>query len=547
MPYTPFARFLAVALVLLCGVALLWPDDRAYLWLFYALGAVPVLLGIFTVCAVRSAPPFDDRSFHRGLPPGDGYAFFRVLWIHLLVLAGIALLVVVYCLLMNFGWRAMGWGILMFTLPVWAFCSAVGLTATAASSNQHWKSLSWIAILAMPFFSLLVLLQLALPGMAADGRHHFLLPPLHSVVLTSAVVYPLCWWLAAVARRRSLSLALGGTMSFLIPWLAVYGGFGERERVEKVAVVSNSASLTISRKPLPQDAGPWVPAGDVFEVSGLKEGEHMILMPEKIRDDRSEVRSLVRGSYVIDGVPQGAGETGLWGFTASMKGGQVRWGMMPVWQEIRDQLPAHESFESLDPNWEVQEGDLMVRVPGDGETAQAPVETKRLVTLQNLTRQEFFADEWQAWVNGPTQWQRITSCRADEGISVNASTGGKLKVLPAELSEAGHWEIPIKVYQEELWQAGGAWDAKANERQLYFMVLFTDESGKQVRVARRSESNRKNVMLGVVWNERYDAGDSDREGFRERNEALKNSQVHVFFRLQSIGHWEKRLLPAPGN
>lgn len=545
MPYTPFARFLAIALVVLCGTGLLWPDDRAYLWMFYALGAVPILLGAFTVSAVRSAPPFDDRSFHRGLPPGDGHAFFRVVWIHLLVLAGIALLVVTYCLTMNFGWRAMTWGVLMFTLPAWALCSALALAASNALSSQHWKSISWIAIFATPLFSWSLMYWIR-QGIAPEDTHdRYRVQALHTIVLASGFLYPLCWWLAAVARRRGLSLAFGGATSALLPWLAIYGSFGKIEPHENMGI-SIPAGHSVSRKPVPASSTGWLPVGEVFEVAGLKEGQHMSFIPELRHGDPGGDRSFIRSGYVSEGRPPEQMKGSYFPLVASMRDGKVTWGEAPVWEEIRKQLPAHESFDPGESEEPLHEGQLSLRVPDEGDTVTAPPEEKRRRNeSRQMTRSEFLLKDWETWVSHPGKWQLLTSCPADEGTSLRLPDGGELKVLPAELAANGSWEIPIKLYQESLWQSDGSWEHEERRRYHLPRVLFLDESGKHLYGARLADGNQQKVMLGEVSLKRYDAGKGERKDFKERNERLAKSRVFIFLHEDSEPFWTKQSLPMP--
>ncbi|QJE94409.1 hypothetical protein [Luteolibacter luteus] len=550
MPYTPFARFLAIALVVLCGVGLLWPDDRAVHWMFYALGAVPVLLGIFTVSAVRSAPPFDDRSFHRGLPLGDGYAFFRVVWIHLLVPAGIALLVLTYCLLMNFGWRAMIWGILMFTLPVWALCSALGLAASNAISGQHWKSLSWIAIFATPAFSWLFMYWIRQGIDPEDTRQRFRILPLHTIVLACSLLYPLCWWLAAVARRRGLSLAFGAATGILIPWLAIYGGYGtvpEPALELEQRTPRGSVDVTVTRKPLPSTTTGWLPPGDVFEVSGLKEGEHTSFIPELRQDDPLENRVFIRGGYVMDGRPPDPKKVGYFPLFASMKDGKIVWGERPVWEEIRKQMPPHESFDARRSDESLREGEIALKVPeaevtSDSELQETP---RKPHQSRQMTRSEFLSSEWEAWVGEPGKWRILTSCPADKGVALRLPEGGVLKVLPARMGEDGSWQVLIKIYRESLWQSGGSWRGREEWRYSLPRVLILDESGKHVDAARRSDLNLEEVMLGQVMVNRYDMGPRDTEHFNERNERVPKSKVFVFLCDASEASWTKQFLPVP--
>lgn len=543
MPYSPFARFLAVVIVLLCGVGLLWPDDRAYQWIYYGMAAAPILLGLFTWSAVRSAPPFDDRAFHRGLPPGDGHAFFRVVWLHLLVLAGIALAVVVYCWIANFGWRAMSWGIVMFTLPAWAFCAAVGLAASAGSSNQHWRSVSWIAVFATPVFSGL-LLYWARQGLVPEDKTESYFTPVRTVALAAAGLYPLSWWLVAVARRRGMGLIFGAATSALVPWLYVYGDFMKVPEKEARVFGVNPVTVTVARKPLPADIPRWMPASEVLEVKGLEEGkqaEVYLSIGKPGAVDRTHLRM---AELLPESTPE-IGRAQLSPPVVSMVEGRLVWGNKLVYDAMRAQLPAHESFEPWSRKQAVGASPLVLLTPS--RPHPLPPEGSREEAAPNyrmLGLERFVEGTWEAWVTSSMPWRLLGSCPVAEGGSIRLASGGRLKVLPLELMDGGGYELRIREYEEDLWQAQGPWFEKKARGYRQMRLLFADETGKHVYAADFLGGEDGKVMLGEFRGHKFRTGVPDNPDLIRKIEMLKKARVYIFSSENNLSGGIQFLPPA---
>jgi len=226
MPYSPFTRLMAVLLVLGYALGLLYPDDRAYVWGWYAMSCLPVLLAVFVWTSVKDAPPFDDQAFHRSLPPGPGYAFWTVLRIFLVILAGIAVAVGVYCSIFHFGWRAISFGIAALTLPVFGYLAACAIAASVASSREHTKIWGWLAVLAVPVFSAAIADRLVDPSEQLPQQSGlFYFSHFRTMTAAGVILYPLIWWLVAVRGRRALGMAFVVLTGFLMPWLYLQGDF----------------------------------------------------------------------------------------------------------------------------------------------------------------------------------------------------------------------------------------------------------------------------------------------------------------------------------
>ena len=554
MPHSPFTRFLATVIVALYALALLWPDDRAYVWGWYAMASLPIILGVFTWSAVRSAAPFDDRSFHRILPPGDGHAFFRVLWIHLLVLAGISLAVLIHCWSYNFGWQAMTYGIAMLTIPVWAFISATGLACSLASSTQHWRSMGWIAIFAMPLFSW-AMMYWARSGFDPEWPNRDVyFPQLRGVVLAAAGLYPLIWWLAAVARKRGLGILFGSATGALLPWLYVYGGFVKApssDDLYKLAEKSQeriSSTLKLTRKPLPENPPPWIPISDLLSAEGLAEGD-FVYLTWFLNPPDVEKRAYMPTYEVRDEMVPENGGVRYVELTVQRSNGVIGWGQDSFWQGMRSQFPGDYKFEYWDRSLNRPSSPLVVMKPGRVVNhAQGPHTGERMFGYKNLTLERFKSEPWTIRVLPPAKWQLLGESETTHGKSFRLPHGGVIKMMPLELEDGGHFKIKFRHFDEELWQADGPWFGDARRYQTAWtdlrIVIADDASRTLFAVDALSYGQNSKIMLGRSSLSSFDAGANDSPEQTKRIEMLRHARVYVFL-MEAKGPFEEFELPPP--
>jgi hypothetical protein len=558
MPYSPFTRFLACVLVALVLLGLLWPDDRAHEWAWHGTGAMAVLLAIFTWSAVKNAPPLDDRAFQLCLPPGPNRAFFRIVWIHVLVLAGVSFAVLVYCVLWNFGWRSMSWGVAMLTIPAWALMSIVGVACSAGSSQQHWKSMAWIAIFAPPVFSgglLYVLIQ----DMEKYVPEAVYFTPLRTMVLTAATLYPLVWWLIAVRKRRNLGLLLGGATSALLPWLLQYGDFvkaPQKREIDWSKRATLSAPITLTRKPVAENSERWLPVEDMLEVNGLAEGEHIGVALGVRRP--AELKYNPNGVPGWDGMPifeirdEAHPDNNGIRYSeamASNRGGRIVWGTAAVNERIRELVPPVESFEYWESSMNRPVSSPVIANPMHPDF-QPPAETeeRKPFSYRWLTKDSFQSQPWLAWLVAPASWKLVGSCPAVEGTSIRPESGGVLKIFPIAQDDGENYQLSFRYYFEHLWMKDGPWfgdDFPDDWSGMDIAVVAIDETGKRAYLFDRFNHRRtENVMLGHYEQYSCDVGPADTSAKLQRIEMLRKCRLYVLMR-QISGPFREVELPKP--
>ncbi len=546
MPYSPFTRFLVVVLVGLIALGLLWPDDRTYLWIGYSAGVLAILAGIFTWSVVRSAAPFDDGAFHRCLPPGDGAVFVRVIWIHLLVLAGVSLVVIASCWIANFGWRAMSYGIAMFTLPAWALMSAVGIAASAATSRLHWKSIAWFAIFAAPIFSS-VLLYLSLEGMEPLDKNRVYLSPVRTVVLSAAGIYPLIWWLVAVYRRRGLGLGLGAATGALLPWLYIYGDFFKVPNPTG-DLPTQTDGIMITRKARPEGAGRWIPLKDLFSVSGVPEGYEtgVSLVAWREGDGKEDRDYMLLAGIRGDGKDAGDRSRQLSYAGFLNDGGSPVWGPDVTIMALRRQMPA---LETLDP-WHPGPG-----LPGPISLMDPsyPLAPDELATgwkdFRPTVNEKFWSMPWSVFVGPPHRWKLLGSCLASGKETFRLESGGRIQVFPLSHKADGSYEIPVREYEESLWQADGPWFGdealRYHPHLTQLALVLVDETGKHGYLADWLSSNgSEKVMFGWCHKQALGLGHPGTPEEVRKIEAIKNWRVCLFV-VEQTGPFREMILPPP--
>ncbi|RYD75941.1 MAG: hypothetical protein EOP84_17550 [Verrucomicrobiaceae bacterium] len=599
MPYSPFTRFLGCVLVALVLLGLLWPDDRALEWAWHGTGAMAVLLAIFTWSAVKNAPPLDDRAFQHCLPPGANRAFFRMVWIHVLVLAGVSFAVILYCALWNFGWRAMSWGVVMLAIPAWALMSAVGVASSAGTSQQHWKSAGWFAIFAPPVFSWVVLYWMY-ENAEKYVPEAVYFTPLRTVVLTAAVLYPLVWWLIAARKRRGLGLILGGATSALLPWLMVYGDFVKDERQyvpqEVRARFAGTGSVTVSRKPFAGSDRDYIGVEDLIDVQGLAEGEFTCVkmfarrgekeenvseiytievshddlfspprtsLPELLRGGSGDLMSLnhmdLTGTFVYPIETVGIGPSAVPTIVGKL-GGKIVWGSEAVGLSMRRLLPSVETFVYRKAGYHSYPS-----LPGRRLVVENRDESGRRFDERPAERpydesnpKSDLAKPWFARMSRPTSWKLLGSCLARDGGTFRIDGKGTLQIVPLAQQPDGQEAIEVRRYFESLWQAQGPWfgdEKPTNNWSEYELALVAiDEAGKSARVfsdfylldefGREKKQDWEKVMLGE-YDRTLIFNDDGLNGLNKEDiEILRKSHLYVL--ECRVSHFSRDVeLPVP--
>jgi hypothetical protein len=428
MPHSPITRVLAALIVGAALFFLLHPSPEAHTWARNCLAALPVLAALFTWSAVRSAPPFDDRAFHRTLPPGDGFAFRRVVAIHLLVLAGIATAVVLYCWRVNFGWREMSYGILLLTLPLAGLMAAVAVAASLSTSRQHWKSVAWIAVFGVPLLSLGIVLWVNGEETIGSGGSH-LLSRWRTSTLLAAGVYPLIWWLAAARRRRGWGIAFGAATGALMPWVMVFGDFLRADRDDAARYRQPlEAKVVVTRKPIDPkpDDELWIPVDEVIEVTGLEESEVLVAYDPFIRQVTGDTK-FWRAFEARRGAREPATDRHVGTLYAMANlDGQIVWGEDVVWEHLRQRVPPHRRFVYPRPG--LEKGTRLL-FPRPVESVQSEILRKKRPPLSGFTEADIRESEWNFWVF-TERLVKLGEADAAKGGTFRCPSGGIVRIDP---------------------------------------------------------------------------------------------------------------------
>ncbi len=460
MPHSPFTRFFGLAIVLAYALALLCLDDHSYLWGWKGMLALPFAIGIFTWSAVRNAAPFDDLSFHRTLPPGDGFAFRRVLMIHGMVLAGITLAMTAYCWVLNFGWQVMSYGILVLTLPMWALMAANGIATSLSITRQWGKTWGYIAIFVVPVFTATGLYYVrGLFNPEEHGKFYFSAP--RAMALTGAALYPLVWWLVSVKRHPVLGFGLGAAISGWMPLIYIYGGFfavPEGDRWE----LPVSSHVTIARKADIPAEGKWIAADDVLTISGLRPGEFISHWNFWVKSGSDVMHKRVE-HWVIPDDPAEAVAGAVRGpmIAGRFEGERIEWGERAVWNHLRKQIPSHNTFGLWDKKLNTPAHVAFLR-PGESALSR-PTEgdSDSRGSRPKLTAEEFTSATWQQYAAGVFRLEKVGEIDMASGGTCRLPGGGILKVSTLQ-REDRQFFISFRHYFENLGQADETW-FEANE------------------------------------------------------------------------------------
>lgn len=530
MPQSPFTRYFALFIICAFAFALLYPHEWAMEWGKKAIYVLPLVLGILGWSATRDAPPFDDRAFHRTLPPGDGPAFRRTLLTHLLVLGGITLVVMAYCWHFGIVWQIGSYGVLFLTLPAWAIMAATGIATSIGSSRNQWRSLGYIAVLASPIFSW-VIVDWATKGLENSSIREVFLTPKRTVVLTAAVLYPLVWWLVAARRQRRLGAVFAAAIGALLPWLYVYGDFVqvenrgvlEERRWNDFEQRLGPQTVKWSRLPYKEESDKWMPVQEVFAVEGLQKGEVAQIFPY-VSTGKTEGRRV--WALREDLPPEEGGVTSAGVLASLAPDGSVEWGSDALWNRLREQLPAHESFGI----WGRAAGTparLVLLRPGTSTDYTYPQEAR---TYENhYTVNAWRNDDWEMFSSAST-YELLGDFEVSKGGSTKAPFGGKVIVDPM-VEKGGKYLISFKHYLPGLQRADEPWlEADVIPWFLEPRVIVTDASGKHAYgMEDLSSSNSQPVWLGGMQQWVVFMGEPKTPEMVAKLEALKGGRIYLFW------------------
>ncbi|MES2657069.1 MAG: hypothetical protein V4689_00555 [Verrucomicrobiota bacterium] len=541
MPHSPFTRFFGLAIVLAYALILIWPYDNSFSWGWQLMIALPFVIAVFSWSAVRDAPPFDDLAFHRTLPPGDGFAFRRVLAIHGRVLLGIALAVIAYGWLVNFGWQTISYGIVFLTLPVWAVMGAGGIAASLSSSRQYGRTWGYVAIFVIPIFSMTgIYLQRNYLEPEMSGEFYLSAP--RTMVLAGALLYPLVWWLVAVKRRRALGFGLGTAIGALMPWIFVYGGFVEapgRDDWEQPV----KSQVTISRKAGIPAEGKWIPLDDVISISGLRQGEYINHLGFWARNGPRDVNS-VDLRLIPDDPGQVDDDPRYFDRVAGrFEGDHIEWGERALWNHLRKQIPSHETFDFRDGKTDVPTHPAFLR-PGESVFSRSK-DGKLHENRPKLTAEQFTSATWIQSNGGVFRMEKAGEVDVATGGTCRLSGGGVLRVSPLK-QDGDRFYISFRQYYQDLWQADGPWleddDANRNWGGEPW-IIAVDESGKHAFALPLRYSNDSKVMFGRISQTVFDAGEAKTREQLAHLEVLRGCRLYIFW-SRMTGKLAREVPPA---
>lgn len=525
MPLSPITRFLGLAIVAAYASALLWPGYPVDLLGPEVLVALPVIMGFFSWSAVRDAAPFDDRAFHRTLPPGDGYAFLKVLSVHVWVLAGIALSIVVYCWFYNFGWQVMSYGVLAVTVPVCAFMGAGGVAAGLSSSRERGRTWGYIAIFVVPLFSAAALYGVH-RHLPPEELGHFYLSSQRTIATTGALLYPLIGWLVAARRRWRTGTLLGGALGALFPWIYIYGGFVQPEETQDEPPFAKS-HISLSRNPMAPTGNKWLPLENLISISGLKDGECFYSDAIYGRDGYLHLFEVVDNLTRDQALPYPSN------IYAGNFGGEVAWGKKAVWKMAGRQIPDIETFGYWDREMEVpthlailNAGNSDIVGPEKGDTSFEPHEIRADMTKADLT-----SATWTVRYGMVMRTEKVGVVDASAGGSCRLPEGGVIQVNPL-YQERGWYSISVRVISEGLRWQDGPWFESKDGWWREPWVIAVDESGKHAYALGRMNVVRgrnDDMMLGRSSNYYFNAGQAKTREDLARMEMLRRCKLHIFW------------------
>lgn len=477
----------------------------------FALSGVPILATLLSSSAVRDAPPFNDRAFHRTLPPCDGVAFRSVLAIHLLVLAGISAATAVYCAHLNFGWEAFRESILRFVGPLGIFMIFFGIGASMATSPGRGKMLGFAVIFGAPLLSFwfpwLVLLGWT-PG-ESEGAS------MPAFLLLVAIVYFLIWWLVAVRRRKALGMVLGGIFGLWLPWIPwILAEVGLRGRAAPPGIVATapaSEPVKWHRKNSSVEPSEWFPVSQVLGVTGLERGEIA----------RMKIYSIGRSNQEA-WVSEVGSET-RWAQRGTLdaslaKDGSLRWGRTALLDLLRGQLPPLGNLSYLSGEDSIQGSSVLSFYRPDDDL----IAPGRRLSL-GYTMDEFMSERWSVSMQ-TFRYDLAGSVDLSRGGSFRVSSGGRIFVDPVVKGQITQDSVAIR-YCFPGRDESRIWGYQQTEIPGPVLVI-ADGSGKQAYVAELAVDPQADPHLWL--------GNASRWLFRFKNknvallESLKGGRVHVF-------------------
>ncbi|MES2921260.1 MAG: hypothetical protein V4819_06930 [Verrucomicrobiota bacterium] len=528
MPLSPFTRFFGLAIIAAYFLALLWPDESAALWGWQTLIVLPIVIGLFSWSAVHDAPPFDDQAFHRVLPPGDGVALRRVLMIHGMVLAGIAVAVIIYCRIYNFGGSATAYGIAILTIPAWTLMAASGIANSLSTSRQSGITWPYLAIFAIPALSAFLICWLRDYFITPQNPYRYrypLLQGLSTIAVAGAILYPIIWWLVAVKRRRGLGFGLGIATGLLIPWM-----YGVAEHLAPSYVPSGKSHVTITRKAAVPAYGKWIRVNETLSVDGLRKGEFADLdlsvnqnglSAYEVPDDSALEDARVHYSPIIAG---------------RFEDGTLSWGETAAWNYLRSQVPSPETFQFW---WSQREGvptHLAFLRPGKSALVRGPFgdTSRKPVDRQNKAEADFASNTWGVWSPGVFIFEKAGEVDASDGGTCKLPGGGILRVNPLK-QEGKSSSISFRRYYEDPWQSRGRpWfglKSPGNRWTVRPWVIAVDPSGKHAFALPSAfpVGQDERVMLGQFTDYVIYTGEAKTADELARVEMLRHSRLHVFW------------------
>ncbi|MBK1881144.1 hypothetical protein JIN85_01890 [Luteolibacter pohnpeiensis] len=553
MPFSPLTRFLGITIVLSYAIAILWPDDQSYLWGWKMIPALSLIISLLSWSMVRDAAPFDDRSFHRTLPVANGLIFRRLLGMYGWILLGIAVVVLIYCWVFNFGWRAISYGMVYLTVPVWSMMAATGLAFSLCGSRGYRKLLSCLAVFFVPLISVSLLFwcknkfqygvyeknNLVIDGFIFKKMH--ILDSVEVAILVAAISYPLIWWMVSVRRFYSVGVLLSGFVGAVLPWVWTYLDFGELpERFYTGESAQTQHRLVIEMKSDFSKDQKWIPIEKMVSITGLKPGEFTdiwFMMGRDAAGDHFGVQL-----FDVPDQPDFGDRSMRTRLVVSRSAdGTMHWGRRPaVWSQLERLIPQHETFTF----WN-KDDQIPTHLSVSRDSLYAKSEDAQPLPVDESTEIYWPDLHLPIRIYGPGVFklEEVGIFDLSSGGSSRLAGGGKAVI--GKLSEHdNHYSITLKRYTEDLSELKGAWlggEMSDSIPDAYGQpwLIAIDQSGKHAVALSSGERPSMQfdlVMLGRCYKTTFDLGEVKTPEEIARMEWLRKSKLYVFWsrRVESL-------------
>ena len=406
MPLSPLTRLRGAIIVAIFALLLFRYDGATF-------GVLPLLLWFLVSNAVKEAPPFDESAFHRTRPVSAARAFRHLMGFHLLVFAGILVVLLSYAWHMNLGWRQIAYGTALLGAPGVVFVSLFATIASLSTSNQHWKGWGFVALVLMPAISIFGLER-------AISARWYEKPSLHGLPIVAAVLYPALWWYVSTKRRWAHGIFMGLAAGVALPWIFTVHMPPLGINLLKQPPLSG---LTIQRLTSSADAEGMAEdqasVSRLLEIRGLGPDEFIGgISLWKLRE-----REHARGPLEAD---RNLSDMGGTAFATDTKGL-----LIPATASLFHAMGLETTPPTTFPVWDWNSSELNAH--GLATFLWLPIRAGK----DPYRRRETFDSAERTWSMGANiyRWERLLDTTAKKGGRVRLRSGGVVEMLPIEARE----------------------------------------------------------------------------------------------------------------